>query len=115
MYGELVPVGGGDPIPLQKERLRIGRREGNDILLNSSDVSGSHAVLEIREGYWFIVDLRSRNGIRVDGKRISPGLRKRLDPKALVKFGKLQYQLHYDPVDLGAYGMPPPDEQNGTA
>ena len=34
MYGELVPVGGGDPIPMMKKRLRIGRREGCDIVLN---------------------------------------------------------------------------------
>ena len=27
MFGELVPLGGGDPIPLLKKRLVIGRRE----------------------------------------------------------------------------------------
>ena len=27
MYGELIPVGGGDPIPLLKKSLLIGRRE----------------------------------------------------------------------------------------
>ena len=27
MYGELIPVGGGDPIPLLKKGLLIGRRE----------------------------------------------------------------------------------------
>ena len=68
MYGELVPVGGGDPIPMMKKRLRIGRREGCDIVLNYGNVSSHHCLLEIEEGYWFVRDLRSRNGIKINGK-----------------------------------------------
>ena len=49
-YGELIPIGGGDPIPLLKDRLRIGRREGCDIVLNFSNISGHHALMEIEEG-----------------------------------------------------------------
>ena len=33
MFGELVPVGGGDSIPLLQKKLRVGRREGCDIIL----------------------------------------------------------------------------------
>ncbi len=32
-YGELVPDGGGDPIPLLREKLTVGRRESCDIVL----------------------------------------------------------------------------------
>ena len=111
MYGELVPLGGGDPIPLLKKRLRIGRREGCDILLNFANISAHHALLEIDEGYWFIKDLRSRNGVKVDGKRILEGLKKRLDPNVVVSIAKHQYRVVYDPTALGAYGSPPQDEQ----
>lgn len=111
MYGELVPVGGGDPIPLMKKRLRVGRREGCDIILNFGNVSGHHALLEIDEGYWFIRDLRSRNGVKVDGKRVGQGIRKRLDPDCIVKIAKHEFTLEYDPMELGAYGTPPQDEQ----
>ncbi len=111
MYGQLVPLGGGDPIPLLKKRLRIGRREGCDILLNFSNISAHHALLEIDEGYWFIKDLRSRNGIKVDGKRIQEGLKKRIDPGVVVSFAKHAYEVVYDPTELGAYGSPPQDEQ----
>ena len=111
MFGELVPIGGGDPIPLMKKRLRIGRREGCDIILKFGNVSGHHCLLEVDEGYWFIRDLRSRNGIKVDGKKIAQGVRKRLDPNCKVTVAKHVFELEYDPMELGAYGTPPQDEQ----
>lgn len=111
MYGRLVPVGGGDPIPLLKNRLRIGRRDGCDIILNFSNISGHHCLMEVVEGYWFIKDLHSQNGIKVDTKRILTGLRKRIDPNTEVSISKHQFILEYDPTALGAYGTPPQDEQ----
>ena len=54
MYGELLPVGGGDPIPLLKTTLVIGRRESADIVLRFPNVSGSHCELCVVEGYWVI-------------------------------------------------------------
>lgn len=110
MFGELVPTGGGDPIPLMKKRIRIGRREGCDIILNFGNVSGHHALMEIDEGYWFIRDLRSRNGVKVEGKRIAEGVRKRIDPDVKIIIAKHEYVLEYDPMSLGAYGTPPRDE-----
>ena len=111
MYGELVPLGGGDPIPLLNKRLRIGRRDGCDIILNFSNISGHHALMEIDEEYWFIKDLRSRNGLKVDGKKILQGLKKRLDPGTILSIAKHEYEIVYDPTALGAYGSPPQDEQ----
>ncbi len=109
-YGSLVPVGGGDPVPMLKNRLRIGRREDCDIVLNFANVSGHHCLMELVEGYWFIKDLRSRNGIKVDGKRILAGLRKRIDAGMVISVAKHQYKVDYDPTLLGAYGTPPQDE-----
>lgn len=110
-YGELVPIGGGDPIPLLKPRLRVGRRDGCDIVLNFSNVSGHHALMEIEEGYWFVRDLKSRNGVKVGDKRITMGVRKRIDPGVIVRFAKHEFELEYDPHSLGAYGSPPQSEQ----
>ena len=89
--------------------MRIGRRDGCDIVLQYRNVSGHHALMEIKEGYWFIKDLRSRNGIKVDGKRIPVGTRKRLDPEVIFSIARHQFTIRYDPTELGAHGEPPPD------
>jgi pSer/pThr/pTyr-binding forkhead associated (FHA) protein len=64
---ELVPVGGGDPIPLLKETLVIGRRESCDICLRFPNVSGRHCELNFEDGIWSIRDLGSTNGTKVNG------------------------------------------------
>ena len=110
MFGELIPTGGGDPIPLMKKRLRVGRRDGCDIVLDFGNVSGHHCLLEIDEGYWFVRDLRSRNGVKVQGKRILVGVRKRVDPNVEIYIAKNAYTIDYDPNSLGAFGTPPQDE-----
>lgn len=111
MYGELVPLGGGDPIPLLKKRLRIGRRDGCDIVLNFANISGHHCLMEIEEGYWFIRDLQSKNGVKLDGKRVMSNVRRRIDPGVKVSIAKHDFTLNYDPSALGAVGTPPQDEQ----
>src|SRR5690349_11165288 len=49
--GELVPVGGGDSIPLLRETLTIGRRDSCDIPLRFPNVSGIHCQLNFHDGY----------------------------------------------------------------
>lgn len=107
--GELVPVGGGDPIPLFKSKLVVGRRESCDISLKFANISGQHCRLSLESGYWFARDLNSRNGTKVDGKRI---YRKRLDPGCTLSLAKHDYKVAYDPQALGAFGTPPPDDDD---
>jgi adenylate cyclase len=51
--------------------LSIGRTEGNDLVLNHPSVSRKHARLEARDGHWWIVDLKSTNGVKVNGNLIT--------------------------------------------
>jgi predicted component of type VI protein secretion system len=104
MFGELIPVGGGDPIPLLKKSLLIGRRESCDVVLRFSNVSAHHCQLTVTGGYWYIRDLNSRNGIKVNGLRVTD---KRVDPGDVVSIAKHKYEMQYSPVDLGAVGPPP--------
>ena len=106
MYGELIPVGGGDPIPLLKKSLLIGRRESCDIVLRFSNVSAHHCQLNVAAGYWYIRDMNSRNGIKVNGVRVQD---KRVDPGDIISVAKHKYEVRYSPVDLGAIGPPPRD------
>ncbi len=106
MYGELVPLGGGDPIPLLKKTLLIGRRESCDIVLRFSNVSAHHCQLTVTGGYWYVLDMKSRNGVKINGNRVRE---KRLDPGDVLSVAKHKYEIKYSPVELGAVGPPPPD------
>jgi pSer/pThr/pTyr-binding forkhead associated (FHA) protein len=70
ILGELVPVGGGDSIPLVHPVMTIGRRESCDICLKFPNISGLHCELSFRDGYWFIRDMGSTNGIKINGARV---------------------------------------------
>jgi adenylate cyclase len=69
VIGRLVPVGGGDPIPLTMEVLTVGRRESCDICLKFSNVSSVHCEFSFRNGLWNVRDMGSSNGIKVNGVR----------------------------------------------
>jgi pSer/pThr/pTyr-binding forkhead associated (FHA) protein len=93
-YGELIPVGGGDPIPLQRGTLSIGRRESCDICLRFPNISGLHCEIAYKDaGYWFIRDLGSTNGIKVNAKRV---LQSALRPNDEVAIGKRRYKISYN-------------------
>jgi adenylate cyclase len=106
MFGELIPVGGGDPIPLLKKELVVGRRESCDVVLRFANVSSQHCKLECHGGYWYVRDLNSKNGTRVNGHRISERL---VQPGDILRVAKHQYRVDYSPMDLGAAGPPPAD------
>ncbi|GAB6166602.1 FHA domain-containing protein [Thermostilla marina] len=106
MYGELIPLGGGDPIPLFKKNLIVGRRESCDIVLRFANVSSRHCELFVVGGYWYVRDLNSKNGIKVNGVRVRE---KRLDPGDELSIARHKYEIRYSPVELGAVGPPPPE------
>jgi adenylate cyclase len=54
-----------------KSEMSIGRTEGNDLVLNHPSVSRKHARIEIRNGHWWMVDLKSTNGVKVNGNLIT--------------------------------------------
>ena len=104
MFGELVPLGGGDPIPLLKEKLLVGRRESCDIVLRFANVSAHHCELRFEDGYLYVEDLQSRNGIKINDVKSSEG---RLDPGDILAVSKHKYKVSYSPAELGAAGPPP--------
>ena len=50
--------------------LAIGRSSDADIVINNSSVSRKHTSLELKEGFYYLSDLNSMNGTRVNGKKI---------------------------------------------
>lgn len=77
----------GKPIPLNgKSRVLIGRRSECDLVLKYEGVSRRHAQLVFQNGDYVLEDLRSANGTRVQGKRVS---RVRLEDGDTLQFGPL--------------------------
>lgn len=101
--GELVPCGGGDPIPLLKPELTIGRSGGCDIALRYPNVSSRHCALSFRNGYWHVQDLGSSNGIKVNGLRCDESF---LHPGDELQVAKHRYEIVYS-ADPSA---PPPQQ-----
>jgi hypothetical protein len=50
----------------------LGRDLDNQVVLVEPTISGRHAVVNQREGAWWIEDLRSTNGTYVNGTRLAP-------------------------------------------
>lgn len=51
--------------------LAVGRTEGNDIVLNHPSVSRKHARFELRNDAWWLIDLKSTNGVKLNGSLIT--------------------------------------------
>jgi adenylate cyclase len=107
-HGELIPVGGGDPIPLIRETLTVGRRESCDICMRLPNVSGLHCELNFRDGFWWIRDLGSTNGIKVNGIRVP---RKLLQPQDTITIAKRRFTIEYT-VPVGKRAMEEMMEDN---
>jgi adenylate cyclase len=91
-HGELIPEGGGDNIPLIRDTLTLGRRETCDICLRYASISGQHCELSFRDGFWWIRDLDSTNGVKVDGVKVP---RRVLHPGDKISIGKKVFTIEY--------------------
>ena len=112
MYGFLTPTGGGDPYPLSKTEIVVGRHKSCDIVLNFTNVSSKHCKLVLSEGYWYVLDLQSTNGVKVNGIKVTD---RRVDPGVLLAISKHTFKLQYDPHQNGATGLPPDNMLQGDA
>lgn len=59
--------------------LRIGRHPDNDIVIDESNVSRFHAQVIPEDDQWIVIDNRSTNGTRVNGRRIGDAGQTQID------------------------------------
>jgi pSer/pThr/pTyr-binding forkhead associated (FHA) protein len=90
--GELVPIGGGDAIPLITDVMTIGRRESCDICLKFQNISGTHCELALKNGVWHLRDLGSTNGVKVNGEKT---IRRPLRPGDEISVANHRYTIQY--------------------
>jgi len=68
----LVAVRDAEPywLPLAQESLTIGRQPDNHLQLSVQPVSGYHCRLHRKDDAWWLEDLESKNGTRVNGNDV---------------------------------------------
>ena len=69
----LVGLGGtfdGRRFALAGDRIQIGRRDHNDIVLDHADISWEHAQILHHDGRWWALNVLSTNGTFVNGEAI---------------------------------------------
>ncbi len=101
---------------LAVEKLTIGRSTQCDLILNDQSVSRLHAVIYPSGDRWYVVDLGSSSGTKVDGRRV---LRKRLRESTILDVGNVMLWAEYldtasrpdlpDEVDVEDEETPTPD------
>lgn len=86
-------------VQITRVPLTIGRRVGNDVVLNvdnSMGVSGQHAKITFSNGRFFVLDEGSTYGTTLNGQTIPKGMPTPLEDGAVVGIGpkvKIQFRL----------------------
>ena len=96
MPARLAPLisGAAPPIPLERPVLLIGRHPDCDVALNLPQISRRHCCLALASERLVIRDLGSRNGVRVNGRRVDEV---QLQPGDEVAIAHLLYRLESVP------------------
>ena len=76
-------------LPLNKDVLRIGRDKGNDIIISRETVSSFHATIEYKDGYFYLEDLRSTNGTRLNNDKLRHN-----EPVRLKSGDRIDFSIH---------------------
>jgi len=113
----VVGTAGGDPflevwaqgrrevIPLNADRVTIGRSTSSDVTVADATVSRLHAVLERYPGGWSVRDVGSANGTFVNGARVLGETRLQPGDEITVGVARLSFR---------AFGVEPASETIGT-
>ena len=98
-------------VPLNKERITIGRRPQNDIQIENLAVSGEHACVMTILNDSFLEDLGSTNGTLVNGNPVKKHI---LQNNDVIEIGK--YKLKYVAGALAAQtvAQPPAEDMDKT-
>ena len=94
MKAELIPIGGGVPIPITRDITVVGRREFCDVQVDDPSLSKRHCVLVKTDGLLLIRDLATTNGTKVKGQLVRWAA---LLPNDLITLGKRKFRVFLGP------------------
>ncbi|MDY7538773.1 FHA domain-containing protein [Undibacterium sp. RTI2.1] len=86
-------------LSILKSRITVGRRPGNDVVIDHLTVSGQHAAIDTTSTGSFVLDLGSTNGTLVNGQPIKKHLLQNDDIIDIGKY-KVRYQNDSENYDL---------------
>lgn len=80
--------------PLTRDTQTLGRHRNNDIVINDPKCSSFHARIDRTQEGFTVIDLKSRNGTYVNGKRIEQ-VRLKTGDEVRVGTARLTYKVDY--------------------
>ncbi|HVS02131.1 MAG TPA: FHA domain-containing protein, partial [Thermoanaerobaculia bacterium] len=105
--------------PLERDEVRLGRGSDNDLVLPDFSVSRRHAALRREGGGWFLYDLKSTNGVQVNGLTVKKAPLRSNDR---LKIGIFEFAVEGDASDVSGATRtaavapkPPPGAHPGTS
>ncbi len=96
-------------VPLVRDEITIGRKEGNTIRLTERNVSRRHARLQKQNGGYLLHDLGSYNGVVINGQRLADAQSLKNGDQILIGDYKLAIQ-----EEATAQLQAPPPGSNGA-
>jgi predicted component of type VI protein secretion system len=98
-------------IPIDKERLMIGRKPTNDIQIENLAVSGEHACIVTILADSFLEDLGSTNGTLVNGNQIKKHILQNSD---VIEIGKYKMKYVVEAAAKEVASQPPAEDFERT-
>jgi pSer/pThr/pTyr-binding forkhead associated (FHA) protein len=89
-------------VPLNKDRMTLGRRPYNDIVVDNLAVSGEHAALQVIGHDYFIEDLNSTNGTFINEQKVKRQILKNGDT---IEIGKYAIRYVQDGTNSQSAGL----------
>jgi pSer/pThr/pTyr-binding forkhead associated (FHA) protein len=90
----LVKDGAETSFPLVRDSYTLGRHRNNDIVIGDPKASSFHARIDRSPDGFVLVDLKSRNGCWLNGKRVESARLKTGD-EVRVGMARLLYRVDY--------------------
>jgi len=89
-------------LPLDRKSVSIGRDSSNDIVIPRESISSLHATIDYKNGYYYLEDLRSTNGTKLNDKPLEENSSVRLKSGDKIHFAI--YEFRFLMHDLAPYG-----------
>ena len=80
-------------LPIEKQVVKIGRDNSNDILIPKDSISSLHATIEYRNGYYYLEDQRSTNGTRLNDAKVKENTPMRLKSGDKIHFAVFEFRF----------------------